>query len=97
MASGTMIYQGQAGHTYTFLALATDVAGNHELPPARANVPQNTTTREPGRTAHRSQHDAAQLRHSAGARPSSPRPTRCSRKRSKACRPRRRRATRRNS
>ena len=44
MASGTMIYQGQAGHTYTFLALATDVAGNHELPPSGANVPQNTTT-----------------------------------------------------
>ncbi len=44
MASGTMIYQGQAGNTYTFLALATDVAGNHELPPANANVPQNTTT-----------------------------------------------------
>ncbi len=44
MASGTMIYQGVAGHTYTFLALATDVAGNHELPPSGANVPQNTTT-----------------------------------------------------
>ena len=44
MASGTMIYQGQAGHTYSFLALATDVAGNHELPPSGANVPQNTTT-----------------------------------------------------
>ena len=44
MASGTMIYQGQAGNTYTFLALATDVAGNHELPPSGANVPQNTTT-----------------------------------------------------
>ena len=43
-ASGTMIYQGQAGHTYTFLALATDVAGNHEQPPALANVPQDTTT-----------------------------------------------------
>ena len=43
-ASGTMIYQGQAGHTYTFLALATDVAGNHEQPPAVANVPQDTTT-----------------------------------------------------
>ena len=39
-----MVYQGQAGHTYTFLALATDVAGNHEQPPARANVPQDTTT-----------------------------------------------------
>ncbi len=44
MASGTMIYQGQAGHTYTFLALATDVAGNHELPPAGTNAPQDTTT-----------------------------------------------------
>ena len=44
MASGTMVYQGQAGHTYTFLALATDVAGNHEQPPGRANVPQDTTT-----------------------------------------------------
>ena len=44
MSSGTMIYQGQAGHTYTFLALATDVAGNHELPPVGANVPQDTTT-----------------------------------------------------
>ena len=43
-ASGTMVYQGAAGHTYTFLALATDVAGNHELPPAMANVPQDTTT-----------------------------------------------------
>ena len=39
-----MIYQGQAGHTYTFLALATDVAGNHELPPAGTNAPQDTTT-----------------------------------------------------
>ena len=44
MASGTLIYQGAAGHTYTFLALATDVAGNHELPPVGANVPQDTTT-----------------------------------------------------
>ncbi len=44
MASGTMIYQGQAGHSYQFLALATDVAGNHELPPAGTNAPQDTTT-----------------------------------------------------
>src|SRR5262249_52781627 len=43
-ASGTLVYQGQAGHTYTFLVLATDRAGNHELPPAAANVPQDTTT-----------------------------------------------------
>ncbi len=44
MASGTMIYQGQAGYTYQFLALATDVAGNHELPPAGTNLPQDNTT-----------------------------------------------------
>ena len=43
-ASGTMIYQGQAGHTYNFLVLGTDIAGNHEQPPAAANVPQDTTT-----------------------------------------------------
>ncbi len=39
-ASGTMVYQGQAGHTYSFLALATDVAGNQEQPPAGVNAPQ---------------------------------------------------------
>ncbi len=43
-ASGTMVCQGQDGHTYQFLALATDNAGNHELPPAQANVPQDTTS-----------------------------------------------------
>ncbi len=37
-SSGTMIYQGQAGHTYTFLVLATDVAGNQEQPPAGTNA-----------------------------------------------------------
>ncbi len=40
-ASGTMIYQGQAGHTYSFLALATDVAGNQEQPPAGINAQQS--------------------------------------------------------
>ena len=37
-SSGTMIYSGQAGHTYTFLVLATDVAGNQEQPPAGTNA-----------------------------------------------------------
>jgi hypothetical protein len=32
-ATGTLVYQGQAGHTYEFLALATDNAGNREAPP----------------------------------------------------------------
>ena len=31
--SGTDLYAGQAGRTYEFLSLATDVAGNRELPP----------------------------------------------------------------
>jgi YD repeat-containing protein len=33
------IYNGQAGHTYQFLALATDNAGNHEAPPSGTSVP----------------------------------------------------------
>ncbi len=37
-SSGTMIYQGAAGHTYTFLVLGTDVAGNQEQPPAGSNL-----------------------------------------------------------
>ena len=32
-ASGSDVFQGEAGKTYEFLALATDVAGNRELPP----------------------------------------------------------------
>ena len=67
MASGTMIYQGQAGHTYTFLALATDVAGNHELPPAGTNAPQDTDHGQPRRFTHGAEHHSAQLRHSACA------------------------------
>jgi hypothetical protein len=35
------IYQGQAGHHYDFLALATDNAGNHEQPPAGAMAPDD--------------------------------------------------------
>jgi YD repeat-containing protein len=32
-AAGVELYVGEAGHTYEFLALATDVAGNRETPP----------------------------------------------------------------
>ncbi len=35
----TDVYQGQAGHTYTFLALATDYAGNQEQPSTGVTVP----------------------------------------------------------
>ncbi|MGA2035933.1 MAG: putative Ig domain-containing protein, partial [Thermoguttaceae bacterium] len=35
------IYNGQAGHTYQFLALATDNAGNHEQPPASQSLPSD--------------------------------------------------------
>ena len=35
------IYNGQAGHTYQFLALATDNAGNLESPPSGLSVPSD--------------------------------------------------------
>ena len=38
-ASG--IYNGQAGHTYRFLALATDNAGNREQPPVDVQAPDD--------------------------------------------------------
>jgi YD repeat-containing protein len=38
------IYQGQAGHTYQFLALATDNAGNTEKPPAGVAAPNDGST-----------------------------------------------------
>ncbi len=31
-ASGTLVFEGQAGHTYEFLALASDLAGNRQSP-----------------------------------------------------------------
>ncbi len=40
-ASGEMVYVGQLGHTYQFLALATDSAGNLEQPPANISVPSD--------------------------------------------------------
>ena len=35
------LYQGQAGHTYQFLALATDNAGNQESPPSGLSLPSD--------------------------------------------------------
>ena len=35
-AAGNMVFTGAAGHTYEFLALATDVAGNQEKPAGRS-------------------------------------------------------------
>ena len=40
-ASGAMVYVGLLGHKYQFLALATDNAGNHELPPAGLSTPDD--------------------------------------------------------
>src|SRR5262249_5216268 len=37
----TGVYQGEPGHTYKFLALATDNAGNHEMPPAGVSAPDD--------------------------------------------------------
>ena len=35
------VYRGQAGHSYAFLALATDAAGNQEAPPFSVTVPDD--------------------------------------------------------
>ncbi len=40
-ASGSLVYQGQAGDTYQFLALATDNAGNREQPPSGISAPDD--------------------------------------------------------
>ncbi len=37
-ASGSMVFEGEAGDTYEFLALATDIAGNREQPAADVNA-----------------------------------------------------------
>jgi hypothetical protein len=37
------IYNGRPGHTYQFLALATDNAGNQELPPIGTSVPDDAS------------------------------------------------------
>ncbi len=66
-ASGTMIYQGQAGHTYAFLALASDLAGNHEQPPVGVERAAGHDHGEPGRPAHGARHHPAQLRHPRAA------------------------------
>ncbi len=38
IAAGSSVYEGAAGHTYEFLALATDIAGNREAPLAGVNA-----------------------------------------------------------
>ncbi len=40
-ADTTGVYQGQSGHTYEFLALATDNAGNRERPPLGVSAPED--------------------------------------------------------
>jgi len=37
-AAGSLVFAGQAGHTYEFIALATDMAGNREAPQAGVNA-----------------------------------------------------------
>ena len=74
------------------MALATDVAGNHEQPPA-GNVPQAPTTVNLG-AADGARHHAAELRHPARADRHRPRPTRCSPRPSRRCPTRRRPASR---
>ncbi|MFH1842062.1 MAG: Ig-like domain-containing protein, partial [bacterium] len=37
-AGGSLVFQGEAGHTYEFLALASDVAGNQERPAPGVNA-----------------------------------------------------------
>ncbi|HSC16225.1 MAG TPA: pre-peptidase C-terminal domain-containing protein, partial [Gammaproteobacteria bacterium] len=42
-ANSTGVFSGEAGHTYEFLALATDNAGNREQPPLGASAPDDGT------------------------------------------------------
>ncbi len=50
-AAGTLVYQGTAGHTYQFLGLATDNAGNQEQPAdTTLAVPGDGTTTNLGTT-----------------------------------------------
>ena len=68
--------------------VATDQAGNHELPPATANVPQDTTTVNLG-PCRRSRTRPRPTSVSRRPRSSSHRPIRCSPRRSRRSRPRR--------
>ena len=43
-AGGEEVFIGRVGHTYEFLALATDQAGNRETPPAGATADDDGTT-----------------------------------------------------
>ena len=49
-ASGEDVYQGRVGHTYQFLALATDRAGNQEIPPVDATAEDDGTQSNLGGT-----------------------------------------------
>ena len=50
-ATGSLVYMGSAGHTYQFLGLATDVAGNQEQPKTTtAAVPSDGSTVDIGST-----------------------------------------------
>ncbi len=42
-SSAGRVFVGQPGHTYEFLALATDVAGNREQPPFDVNAPDDAS------------------------------------------------------
>ena len=43
-SQGTLVYTGRAGHSYEFLALATDVAGNQEEPGFGVNAAADGST-----------------------------------------------------
>jgi len=71
--SGSQVFVGQAGHSYEFLALATDAAGNRESPPAGLLAPDDAAG-EPG-LPHGARTDAANYGIAPSHRPSLP-PTR---------------------
>ncbi|MGE3310329.1 MAG: Ig-like domain-containing protein, partial [Limisphaerales bacterium] len=49
-AEGTEVFEGQAGHTYRFLALASDLAGNREQPPFGTGRAEDGTSVNLGNT-----------------------------------------------
>ena len=87
------IYKGQAGHTYQFLALATDNAGNHEQPPVGRSRSPATARRPTSARCRPFASTSTDLGHAAHSPARSRRPTRCSPRPSRGS-PRRRRTTR---
>ena len=71
------IYVGRPGHAYEFLALATDVAGNQERPPAGITAPDDGTSVNLGTLPDVGETQAPDLGPPAEPSPSH-RPTRCS-------------------